>query len=191
MDIAALEGILSFIKSAENLKNTLRFSFTSAGRHESTAEHSWRLCLLVMICSRYCVEAQPEKLLKLALIHDLAEAVCGDVPAIQKEEHGTKYSREKAAMSTITRSLPEEFRAELLALWEEYEEASTEEAKIVKALDKIETLLQHSQGKNPSDFNYAFNMTYGKECTDAVPFISELRKLIDIETERRITDFEI
>ena len=84
MSTAGPQGILACIKSAENLKNTLRASFTSNGRPESAAEHSWRLCLLVMACAPLYPALRVEKLLKLAVLHDLGEAVCGDVPATRQ-----------------------------------------------------------------------------------------------------------
>ena len=78
----------------------------------------------------------------------------------------------------LTRTLDEPQRAGILALWQEYEDAATPEAQAVKALDKLETLLQHTQGQNPPDFDYAFNLQYGKRYTDAAPLFAELRALI-------------
>ena len=63
----------------------------------------------------------------------------------------------------LARSLDPAARERLLALWDEYEAAATPEARAVKALDKMETILQHSQGDNPPDFDYGFNLTYGRD----------------------------
>lgn len=56
------------------------------------------------------------------------------------------------------------------------------ESKLVKALDKIETIIQHNQGNNPEDFNYSFNLEYGKEYMCFSPIIEEIRTIIDKET---------
>ena len=53
-----------------------------------------------------------------------------------------------------------------------------------KALDKLETLMQHNQGDNPADFDYLFNIGYARKFTDAVPLIAEIRKSIDEETRQ-------
>lgn len=185
MDATEAQGILAFIKRAENLKNTLRFSFTSEGKTETTAEHSWRLCLLIMVCGRSQPDLDLEKCLKMAVIHDLAEAVCGDTPAIFTERHKDKAPAERAALALILEPLPEEARQEITALWEEYECAASEEAIFVKALDKLETLIQHNQGRNPAGFDYSFNLTYGLEATGKADCAARLRVLVDAETKAR------
>ena len=80
--------------------------------------------------------------------------------------------------------LPELQRSEILELWEEYEKAATPEAKLAKAFDKLETLLQHTQGKNPPDFDYAFNLDYGRKYTELNALTRQLRAWIDEETQR-------
>ncbi len=186
MDNQAAEGILIFMRRAENLKNTLRLAFTSTGKRESAAEHSWRLCLLAMACAGYFPDLNLEKCFKLAILHDLPEAICGDVPAIYQEKHKEKFTMEQDALVDIVQSLPEQLRREMLELWQEYNAATTNEAIFIKALDKLETLMQHNQGKNPPDFNYAFNLTYGVECTSKNEFFALLREIIDNETQSHI-----
>lgn len=73
-------------------------------------------------------------------------------------------------------------RSEFLSLWNEYNNCSTPEAHLVKALDKAETILQHNQGKNPPDFDYAFNLTYGASYFKGDPRLEELRSILDAET---------
>ncbi|MDL2266915.1 HD domain-containing protein [Desulfovibrio sp. OttesenSCG-928-G15] len=179
-----LERILEFISRAENLKNTLRHAFTSQGRQESTAEHSWRLCLLLMACAHRFPNLQLEKMLKIAIVHDLAEAICGDTPAPAQGEHEIKAANERHALTELAQELPEGVKNELLQLWEEYECASSGEAKCVKAFDKLETLIQHNQGRNPRDFDYAFNLTYGLEQTNANDTARRMRRFVDANTKR-------
>ena len=104
----------------------------------------------------------PLRVLQLCVVHDLGEALGGDVPAIVRDAHPDKSARERDLLQ-LARSLDPAARERLLALWDEYEAAATPEARAVKALDKMETILQHSQGDNPPDFDYGFNLTYGRD----------------------------
>lgn len=182
MDPTRLSEIIGVIQRAENLKNTLRSAYTSKGRHESTAEHTWRLGLMVMIFSRYLKGADEHKLLRLALIHDLGEAVCGDIPAnLQSEEDG-KSASERGGLFELCAGLPEDMRSEFMALWDEYEAGETLEAKMVKGLDKLETIMQHNQGQNPPEFDYTFNLSYGRQYTSGHPLLEQIRELMDKAT---------
>jgi putative hydrolase of HD superfamily len=88
----------------------------------------------------------------------------------------------------LLRPLPEPGRATLLAFWDEYEAAATPEAKLAKALDKLETILQHTQGANPPDFDYAFNLDYARAATSGDPLIAQLRAMLDAETKARAAE---
>ncbi|WWO99717.1 MAG: HD domain-containing protein [Candidatus Dasytiphilus stammeri] len=181
-------GRLQFIREAEKLKDTLRSSYTSKGRKESTAEHSWRLCLLAMTFEDQLPSLDFAKVLKLCVIHDLGEAIHGDIPApaIKPVNLIIKKTQEHNDLLQLMASLNEDNRKKFLQLWEEYEESSSVEAQVVKAFDKIETLLQHNQGANPEDFDYYFNLTYGRETTNILPLFINLRKEIDEETRKKI-----
>jgi putative hydrolase of HD superfamily len=72
-----------------------------------------------------------------------------------------------------------------LSLWDEYEAATSVEARLAKGLDKLETILQHTQGANPPDFDYAFNLAYGRQYTSADPLLAAIRARLDQETARR------
>jgi putative hydrolase of HD superfamily len=131
------------------------------------------------------------RLVKICLVHDLGEAVGGDVPAPEQARRladdpaAGKAAGERQDLLTLLAPLPQSRRAEILALWDEYEAASTPEARLAKALDKLETILQHTQGDNPPDFDYRFNLGYGRRYTADHPLIVELRRILDRETERR------
>jgi HD domain len=75
---------LKFIREAERLKNVLRLAHTSEGRQESTAEHTWRLCLLAMVFEDLLPGLDFAKVLKMCVVHDLGEAIHGDVPAVMQ-----------------------------------------------------------------------------------------------------------
>jgi putative hydrolase of HD superfamily len=180
-----LEGILAFLRIAERLKSTPRSGWTTAGERESVAAHTWRLSLMAAVLSDRFPEIDLARLLKICLIHDLGEALHGDVPAPEQAALGGKAARERDDLQTVLAPLPERLRVELTALWDEYEAAVTPEAQLAKGLDKLETILQHTQGLNPADFDYRFNLTYGQTYTDAHPLLAAIRARLDEATEAR------
>jgi putative hydrolases of HD superfamily len=125
------------------------------------------------------------RLLRMCLIHDLGEAIGGDVPAPAQTPEAGKAARERGDLLELTASLPPALAAEIVELWDEYEAAASPEARLAKGLDKLETILQHTQGSNPADFDYAFNLAYGQRYTAADPVLAALRARLDEETARR------
>jgi putative hydrolase of HD superfamily len=177
-----LQGCLEFLREAERLKSVLRSGHSSSGRPESTAEHSWRLCLMAMVFAEEFAGLDLARLLQLCVLHDLGEALHGDVPAVAQAQHPDKSAQERADLQTLMHSLPSALSARFMGLWEEYENASSPEARIVKGLDKLETILQHNQGANPPDFDYAFNLGYGQKYMAAHPLLGQIRALLDAGT---------
>lgn len=182
-----LEKCLDFVREAEGLKSTLRTAWTESGRHESTAEHSWRLALLAALCLAKYPELDGKRVLLLCLVHDIGELYDGDISAALGADEAEKHRGEKEAVERAGALLPDEQFRQLLELWSEYNEASTPEARLVKALDKAETILQHSQGMNPPDFDYAFNLTYGKDYFMDGGFLEQMRNSLDQRTVERMT----
>ena len=185
-----LDGILAFLRSAERLKTVTRSGWTSAGEAESVAEHTWRLCLMAMLLYGGAPEVDLARLLRMCIIHDLGEAIRGDVPAPAQAGVGAKSAEERADLVELTAPLPPALRQEVVALWDEYEAAESREARLAKGLDKLETILQHTQGRNPADFDYEFNLGYGRRYTDADPLLAALRDRLDEATRRRAEDAE-
>lgn len=182
-----LESYLNFIKTIEGIKSVTRTAWTESGRHESTAEHSWRLAMLALVLKDEFPELDSYKVLTMCLIHDMGELYTGDIPAIENPCAEDKESREHEDVSKIFGTLPEKTGTKLLELWEEYSEAATPEARLVKALDKAETILQHNQGKNPPDFDYGFNLSYGKKYFKDDSRLNVLREVLDKETKELFT----
>jgi putative hydrolase of HD superfamily len=170
-----IEGVLSFLRAAERLKTVSRSGWTSTGDRESVAEHTWRLALMAMLLYGRTPGIDLARLLKMCLIHDLGEALGGDVPA----------PHERADLLELSEPLPPDLRREIVELWDDYEAASSPEAKLAKGLDKLETILQHTQGKNPPDFDYAFNLAYGQQYTAADPLLAAIRARLDEDTVSR------
>ncbi|AGL84523.1 metal-dependent phosphohydrolase [Pseudomonas protegens CHA0] len=184
MNSELLSGRLDFLREAEKLKDVLRSAHTSSGRQESTAEHSWRLCLMALLFEDQLGDLDLLRVLKLCIVHDLGEAIHGDIPAVAQAAHPDKSQQERDDLQLLARALDAPAREHLLELWDEYEGAASNEARAVKALDKLETLLQHTQGQNPAGFDYRFNLGYGRRYTDASPLFQALRQQIDIDTQR-------
>jgi putative hydrolase of HD superfamily len=180
-----LEGVLAFLRAAERLKTVTRSGWTSTGQPESVAEHTWRLCLMAMLLYDRTDGIDLARLLKMCLVHDLGEAIGGDIPAPAQSAGTSKAGRERADLLQLVDPLPSAMQVDIIALWDEYEAASSPEARLAKGLDKLETILQHTQGKNPADFDYAFNLAYGQQYTAADPVLAALRERLDRETARR------
>jgi putative hydrolase of HD superfamily len=183
---ADLQGILEFLRAAEALKTATRSGWTSAGERESVAEHTWRLCLMALVVHGSFPDVDFGRLIRICIIHDLGEAIGGDVPAPEQVRlGGSKAADERRDLMQLLAPLPEALRDEIAGLWDEYEAAASPEARLAKGLDKLETILQHTQGQNPSEFDYRFNLTYGRQYTGDHPLLAALRALLDDETERR------
>jgi len=190
MDQTELAGLLDFLRAAESLKTVTRSGYTSAGLPESVAEHTWRLSLMALLLAPEFPDVDFARLVKICLVHDLGEAVGGDIPAPEQARRlaagaGGKATDERRDLVSLLESLSARSRAEITALWDEYEAAQSPEAKLAKALDKLETILQHTQGRNPPDFDYRFNLGYGREHTASPPLIAALREVLDRATEDR------
>ena len=186
-----IAGLLEFLRGAERLKTVTRSAFTSTGEVESVAEHTWRLALMAALLAPEFPEVDSARLIRMCLVHDLGEAIGGDVPAHEQArrrasgvEEG-KAIAERRDLLTLLRPLPSPLRDEITGLWDEYEAAQTPTAKLAKALDKLETILQHTQGSNPPGFDYRFNLGYGREHTASPPLIATIREVLDRATEDR------
>jgi putative hydrolase of HD superfamily len=196
MDASDLTGTLDFLRAAERLKSTTRTGYTSTGQQESVAEHTWRLCLMALVLAPAFPDVDFAKLVKICIIHDLGEAIHGDVSAPEQARRaalgltGGKSDQERRDLLQLLGPLPAARCDEITALWDEYEAAQSPEAKLAKALDKLETIMQHNQGLNPADFDYRFNLGYGRQHTADNPLIAQVREILDRETEARAREAE-
>jgi putative hydrolases of HD superfamily len=125
------------------------------------------------------------KLLRICIVHDLGEAIGGDISAKLQVDMPNKAEQERRDLLQLTEPLPAHTREEIVALWDEYEQAASLEARIAKGLDKLETILQHNQGAMPADFDFRFNLEYGAKYTTDDPILRTIRAVLDEETERR------
>ncbi len=180
-----LEKYIAFIEETEKLKSVVRTAWTSNGRRESTAEHSWRLALFAGTLKEYYPELDLVKIIMMSLIHDIGEIYEGDISAALCPDKDDKYDMEYKAAQSVFALLPEPQASQLMDIWLEYNNNATPEAKLVKALDKAETIIQHNQGDNPADFDYQFNLGYGKEYFKNNEMLELLRSIIDERTSQK------
>lgn len=179
--------LLDFLSRAEKLKCNTRHSWTSSGRHESVAEHSWRLALMAYLVKDAFPDTDIDKVIRMCLVHDLGEAVTGDIPAFVKTK--ADETTEDDAVTGLLRELPEAQRLELTALFAEMERLETPEAKLYKALDKLEALIQHNEADLSTwlPLEYDLQMTYGNEECSFCEYIAHLRETVREDSRRKMS----
>ena len=186
-------NILQFLHLAEKLKSTLRHGWTSTGRQESVAEHSWRLSLMVILCQPHLgKEINLEKALQMAIVHDLCEAITGDVPFFEALEGSkaqkSKHCEEEQAMKSISDAIGGETGRKLYAIWNEYHLYDSEEAKLIKALDKIEAQIQQNEADLSTwiEFEKLSIFTYLDKFCDYNEFMKALKDEVRKESVLRL-----
>lgn len=179
-------ALLSALHVAERLKDATRHCYTSGGRHESVAEHSWRLTLMAYFVSDEFPEADLNKLLKMCLIHDLGEAFTGDIPSFLKTS--ADEDTELRLLTGWVGSLPSPFREEMDALYREMAERQTLEARIFKALDNMEAVIQHNESdlSTWTENEYTLNLTYGFDKAAFSEYLTKVRQLVQEDTEGKL-----
>jgi putative hydrolase of HD superfamily len=188
-----MQAILDFFVRAEKLKATLRASWTSdSSRAESVADHSWMSCLLAMtLFEKVSIALNRERVLKMIILHDLAEAVTGDIPLTSQQgsfSHAEKHQAERNAMDQILDPLDQSTRQELLDLWEENEAGNTLESKFVHAIDYLEGCLQYwTMDMNKwTDQDFSVAVYYRDERYQFDQFLKEFKTLVDEKTMEKI-----
>ena len=180
--------LLEILRLSEKLKCNTRHCYTSSGRHESVAEHSWQLALMAMLIAPEFPEADMNRVIRMCLIHDLGEAFTGDIPAFDKTK--ADGEKEDALFDAWVQTLPEPTREEFTSLLTEMNALETLEAKIYKALDKMEALIQHDLSDISTwlPLEYDLQLRYGRENIQFSPWFRDLREEIDGWTLRKIAE---
>lgn len=158
MDLQKLEAQLAFLMEADRLKNIYRQTYTRVDdlppqpdgsnvtepypRRENDAEHSFSLALFTAVLAEYSNEPiDVLKTMKMVLVHDIVEIDAGDTYCYDEAAKTTKRERELRAADRLFGLLPEEQQAEYRALWDEFEEGKTPEARFAAVMDRIQPLL--------------------------------------------------
>lgn len=181
-------ALLEQITAAGRLKDTMRHSFTAGGRQESVAEHSWRLALMALLLSEDYPALDMQKLLSMCLLHDIGEAFTGDIPAFEKTS--VHAADERRAVDRWLDTLPEGLRRNFAGLFDEMETLGSPEARLWKALDKLEALIQHNEADIATwlPLEYELQMTYGSsECAFDTD-IKNLRDLVREDSRKKIEE---
>jgi putative hydrolases of HD superfamily len=139
-----LESQVRFILEVDRLKEVFRQTIcTQSRRPENDAEHSWHLCLSVIVLAEHANEPDLDvlRVLKMLIIHDLVEIDAGDTFAYDTARMAGQHEREAVAADRIFGLLPADQRAEFRALWDEFEERASPEAKFAAAIDRFQPVL--------------------------------------------------
>lgn len=184
------EKLIETLAVAERLKDAVRHCYTSGGRRESVAEHSWRITLMAYLVSDEFPEANLEKLMKMCLIHDLGEAFTGDIPTFEKTEKDEE--KEASLLDEWVKQLPEPFAGEMQELYREMEERQTLEARIYKALDNLEALIQHNESDISTwiPLEYNLQMTYGNDKVQFSEYLTRFRDQVREDSKKKIAEQE-
>ena len=180
--------LLAALHTAERLKDTTRHCCTSHRRPESVAEHSWRIALMAFWLRDEFPQADMDRVIRMCLIHDLGEAFTGDIPAfLKKSEDGEK---EEAILERWVGDFPAPYNEEWLALLREMDSLETPEAKLYKALDNLEAVIQHDESDIASwlPLEYELQLTYGRDKVAFSPYLQGLKAEIDDWTRRKIAE---
>nr|ADO28284.1 hd domain-containing protein 2 [Ictalurus furcatus] len=161
-----MANMLQFMKLVGQLKRVPRtdWVYRNVKQPESVSDHMYRMAMMALTLRDPGVNR--ERCMKLALVHDLAECIVGDIAPADNISKAEKHRREKEAMVHITGLLAEDLRQELYQLWEEYESQLSREARVVKELDQLEMILQAHEYEelegNPGRLQEFFISTEGR-----------------------------
>jgi len=185
MDARAL---IDFLRVMERLKDAPRHCWTTGGRRESVAEHSWRVALMAMLMEDEFPEADIDRVIRMCLVHDIGEAITGDIPTFLKTDADRVV--EGREVEALIGGLPTPWPEKLSALFEEMDAQQTLEARLYKALDRMEAIQSHNESAVETwlPLEYELNLTYGEENTAFHPYLKALRAEMRRDTEAMIED---
>ena len=170
--------LLNILTVAERLKDTTRHCYTSQGRQESVAEHTWMMSLIALLLMDEFEEVDMNKVIRMCIIHDLGECFTQDIPAFAKnQDHRDK---EEQILIQWLNSFPTYQAQAFKALFVEMSERQSLEAKVYKAIDSLEALIQHnfSDLSTWSENELDFNLHYGDDKVEFSPYFTTLREAI-------------
>ncbi len=188
-----LKQQINFFVEVDKLKQITRQNYLSDGtRKENDAEHSWHLALMCILFREYANDKENLDLLrviKMVLIHDLVEIDAGDTYCYDEAAGIGKAAREQRAADRLFHMLPPDQEQEFRALWDEFEERQTTEAKFAAALDRLQplTLNFRAQGKSWQEHGVKLDQVLERNSsiTNGAPALWDFaREMIDDAVER-------
>ena len=166
MQVDRLLNQLEFIQEIDKLKYIQRKTkLFNSNRHENDAEHSWHLAVMALVLAEHSnVPVDLLKVLKMVLIHDLVEIDAGDTFLFDTTKSHINTEEESVAAVRIFGMLPKDQMEDFIAIWKEFEEGISYEAKFAKALDRFEPVLQNvsNNGGTWAEFGIEVNKVYEK-----------------------------
>ncbi len=180
------QEFLIFIKLVGKLRTTYRHCWSPDGRQESVAEHCYRLAFMPLLLKDEFSDVNLNKVMKMCLIHDLGEAVTGDIPAFMKTDD--QEADEMSLLFDLFDTLPDTVAEEFKTLHIEMNALVTKEAKLYKALDNLEALMSHNESELSTwlPVEYHDMLTYGEDKVAWNEWLVKLREAINKETIEKI-----
>lgn len=183
-------ALLDALHVAERLKDETRHCYTSGGRHESVAEHSWRIALMAFWMKDEFPDVDIDKVIRMCLIHDLGECFIGDIPTFAKMD--ADEAREEAELMAWVRSLLEPVSGEMEALYREMIALETPGGEALQGDGQAGShrAAQRIGLATWEPHEYQLNMTYADDAVAWSPVLRELREAIRNDTKAKIAAAE-
>lgn len=174
------EKYMELLKIVGGLKARTRHCWID-GRQESVADHSWRIAMMAMLLKDEMPDIDMAKVVDMCLIHDWGEAITGDIPTFFK----TQADEDKE--DQVVDGLAAMAGPRVQALFAEMRAMETKEARLYKALDKIEAVISHNESDLDTwlPLEYTKNLTYGAEQCAEFPFLAQLREIARQDTLKK------
>ena len=158
---------LAFALEIDKEKNVFRQTHLSGhGRNENDAEHAWHMAIMAYLLREYSnEEIDIAKVMLMCLIHDIVEIDAGDTYAYDPEAKKTQKAREDAAKERIFSLLPEDQKEKLTALFDEFEESGSAEARFARAMDNLQPLILNNSngGSDWREHGVTAQSVYGRQ----------------------------
>ena len=181
---------LAIVHCIAGLKERTRHAWMKSGRQESVAEHSWRMALMAYFLSDRFPDADLTRVLLMTLLHDMGEVFTGDIPTFDKTD--TDRACEHRLRDEWIAALPAPYADEVRALFAEMDAMETAEARLVKALDRMEAVITHNEG-DPATWlplEYDLQRTYGVNEAAFSAVLRELRAEVNNEVDEVISSLK-
>lgn len=188
MDGFSARQFTDFLNRVEKLKSVRRHCVTADGEPETVAAHTWRTALMAYLLKDELGDIDIDRVIRMCLIHDIGEAVTGDIPTFEK--NGGHERTERQAVEDLLGGLPGALAEELKALFAEMDALETKEAKVYKALDRLEAVISHNESDISTwlPLEYELQQTYAARNVEGFPALEALQEEAVRRTKEKIAE---
>ena len=188
MDGCSARQFTDFLNRVEKLKSVRRHCVTADGEPETVAAHTWRTALMAYLLKDELGDIDIDRVIRMCLIHDIGEAVTGDIPTFEK--NGGHERTERQAVEDLLGGLPGALAEELKALFAEMDALETKEAKVYKALDRREAVISHNESDISTwlPLEYELQQTYAALNVEGFPALEALQEEAVRRTKEKIAE---